>query len=728
MPIKWGGYKSTPTQSARLGIEWTVSGNPASGSVTVTVQYHLEHTQSVNQTQTINRTGTWTGAVPIAARQGRVSTATYTMTVPTLYGSAGERHFGAYLSGGYHGLVPSVDVNVPIPARPYLTPNAPPALSSPRSSDTQINVSWTTSYTGADGARPWVGVYLERWDNVRNAHVLVATLPWSTTSYSDRSTIGNRRYVYRIRAYNAAGTSAYTYGPMVVTTPAAPGTPVATKDTTDIVLQWSRNAYDEAAYQVHHATNGVWDAAPLATTAANAWTWTHVDPDPAVTHTYRLRAAHAGLVSPYSAASNVIQLLAAPHAPTGLAPTGTTDAATSVRVEWAHQSVDGTRQTAREIRHRIKGTTAWTTTGKLVSSLEQRTMPSASFNNGTEYEWQVRTWGQHADPSPWSTTASFRASAAPTVAVNLPATVETSSLTVPWGYYHSEGTAQSQWRAGLYDAAGAVLEMRTGYGQGTAVTFAHVLADATTYEVGVEVRNGYGQWSTEDRVGFTVSYPPPPVPSVVATWDSGAGVVIVTVTNPAYGEGEVDTHHNQVYRAINEGAWVLIADDVPPGGTVTDFLPIIGGVNYYRVVAVSELPSTAEAALATVAPGAREKWVWINGGPGFAQVARVHANAKLSAKAGREKVLHHFAGRPDPVEFTGEARSRTGGLSVRVAPNPDGGATAEDIEALADLPAPLCLRDPLGHRWFVSLGDVDTSYEGIVAELSVPFTVVDHRE
>ncbi|MEE6273525.1 fibronectin type III domain-containing protein [Georgenia sp. MJ206] len=733
MAIKWGAFRSTPTQSARLGIDATVSGNPASGSVTVTVRYYLEHTQAVAQSQTINRTGTITGAVPINAARGVVSTGAYTVTVPTVYGSAGTRHFGAFLSGHYAGLSPSVDVNVTIPARPYLAPNPPPALSSSRSSDTQINVSWTTAYTGADGARPWTGVYLERWDNVRDGHVVVATLPWSTSSYSDRSTVGNRRYVYRIRAYNAAGTSAYTYGSMVVTTPAAPGTPEATKDTTDVVLQWSRNAYPEAVYQVHHAADGVWDAAPLVTTAANAWTWTHVDPDPAVTHTYRVRASHAGLLSPYSAASNVIQLLAAPLAPTNLAPTGTIDSTGSEVLSWRHQSVDGTSQTAYELERRLKGTTSWTTTGKTTSSLQQRTALTSWFVNGSEYEWRVRTWGQHATASPWSAIASFRASAKPTASINSPSSAEpvgSSSVTVTWGYYHAEGTAQTQYRARLYDDAGTLLETRTGYSAATEATFSRALGDATTYQVGVEVRNGYNQWSSEDRVTFTVSYPPPPAPQATASWDKGAGVVVVTITNPPYGEGEVDVDHNQLYRAINDGPWVLIAANVPPNGTVSDTTAVVGGVNHYQVAAVSALPSSKTGApvAVPVSAEAADHWVYLNAGPGFSQVVRVRAGAKLDHTPTRKKEVRFYLGRQDGVEYSGRTRGRTGSLSVRLTPDTGGASNEAEITALADMPAPICLRDPLGHRWFVSMGAPHFSHVGATTTLDFDFTVVGFDE
>lgn len=93
-----------------------------------------------------------------------------------------------------------------------------------------------------------------------------------------------------------------------------------------------------------------------------------------------------------------------PETPTNLAPDGATvDASVGVALTWQHN--DRTEQTAYEVLYREVGAGSWSGTGKVASSaaLNQRN----NLVNGTAYEWQVRTWGAHADPSAYSEVVTF---------------------------------------------------------------------------------------------------------------------------------------------------------------------------------------------------------------------------------------------------------------------------------------------------------------------------------
>src|SRR5690606_17765536 len=121
---------------------------------------------------------------------------------------------------------------------------------------------------------------------------------------------------------------------------------------------------------------------------------------------------------------------------------------------------------------------AWTSTGQVSATSQGVTMPGGTFDNGDSYEWQVRTWGLHPDPSNWSATATFVASTPPTSTVTSPTDPwEQAIATAGWTYYDSEGTTQSAWQARL-SSGGLTLEDRNGNGAATSTVFNTRLNDA----------------------------------------------------------------------------------------------------------------------------------------------------------------------------------------------------------------------------------------------------------
>ena len=108
-------------------------------------------------------------------------------------------------------------------------------------------------------------------------------------------------------------------------------------------------------------------------------------------------------------------------------------------------------------------------------------------------------------------------------------------------------------------------------------------------------------------------------------------------------ESTVEALTNDVYRRIGEGEWIRIATAVPTSGVIVDRLPTVAGVNQYKVVAFSDLPSSASSEVAVVEvyePG----WCYLNWGHGFGRVCRLYGNVKLAGKTAREKSLHSYAG------------------------------------------------------------------------------------
>ena len=591
----------------------------------------------------------------------------------------------------------------------YTTPAAPTGAVLTRTSDTSHTVTWANhgAYTATNA--------VERQTDGGSWVTLTTTLAATATSYTDTSTVANHRYAYRVRAIKGALSSAYATTGTLATTPAAPTNVAATKSGANIVVTWTDNATSETGFTIQRSQDGGASGSD-ATVGAGVTTWTHSAPAAGSTWRYQVKATTTtpALSSAY-AQSNTVQLAAPPNAPTGLGPAAVQVAgAASYAVSWHHNPVDSSTQVKRQIRHRVVGDSAWVEDAAVASSAQSGTIAlSPSWSGQTE--WQVRTWGvattggsDGTGASPYSATAVLSTNFPPTATVNVPAngsTVTTSMITVTWGYYDAEASAQAAWMVKLVQS-GAALETQSGTGAATSTTLASTLADGATYQVQVQVRDGAGLWSTADASEFTVAYALPPTPTLVASWNPDSATVAVQIINPAPGSGEVATDHNDLYRSIDSGPFELIATGVPVNTIVTDWSPTVAGTNTYRAAAVSALPSSVSSSDMGLVTSSDS--VWISGGPGFAQVCRARYDLVIDNSGGlADKVLQQFAGRDEPVEFAGTATTRKLSLEATIPPGRSDVAGDEDWIALAELPGPHLWRDPTGRRVVVSISQVD---------------------
>ena len=718
LTIQWGSWSNN--DRLRAGIELTMSPSTVTSSttsVTITAKVYLQTryassesgsgtTWSVSSAVTASGSTDWSlGAM------GTQLMGTASQSYATSYSSSSAlQATGRVFSNiAYPGTEAAATAYLTIPKRPVSVPAAPSSVSASRVSDTQHTISWTRNAT-TDA--PYSSLGVERWDNVSGVYSLRATLSGAATSWSDTGTIADREYRWRVYASNDAGVSSRAFSGNLKTTPKASGTPTATKTSSgDITVAWSGNSAIADGIEVWHASGGVWDGAALATLSGTATTYSHTSPSSSAAHSYRTRAKTTtpALTGAYSATSNTVALLAAPNAPTNLSPNGSVrDAALPVTLTWQHNPVDTTAQTKYEVQYRTNGG-AWTSTGTVTSSTTSRTITAGTWANGSTIEWQVRTWGGHADPSPWSATASFTTSATPTAAPNSPdaSTPHTSStVSASWGYYQSDGLVQAAWQARLKDGAGAVLETRSGSGAATSTTFTRSVADATTYKWDVRVQSSAGLWSDWAEATFAVAYATPPAPILSLLWMPDTGAVAATVDVAAPGAGEVAAVSVSLWRESVAG-WVLVAADVAPGSSVTDYIPPLGALVAYKATAYSATPSAIDSAVTQImTDGAQHAFV--NGGAGFSQLVRLLANVVVSVEDGlADKTLHQFAGRTRPVEFAGEATSLVLGVAAdlfgpMVSPALDQ-STLTEVRDLARVPGPHCFRSPDGERYFVSM-------------------------
>lgn len=751
MAISWGSeVKNSSGNGMRLGYEFSQSPSSVgagTSSVTVTLRIYFWSRASISDsTNSLSITGnfSWSGDVSIShgGRGGTTLVRTLTRTVSPSYSGTTKSSFSASISGinAISGTA-RVSGTHTTAKRPVSLPDAPTGATVTRDSDTRQYLAWTrTDPTTA--SKPYEAQELQRWDRASDVYRTIANLSGGAANYTDSSTKSDTQYRYRIRAKNSAGASDWAYTDYMATSPAPPTSVRAQKSSGDIRVTWTNTPGARiTGVEIWLVQDGVLGSAVHVLLPGNPTSWTHTAPDPTKTWAYRLKTqtgadandAAPNLYSALSVPSNTVQLLTNPAAPSRLSPGSTAlDAVEDIAFTWQHNDVDSTDQTAYELRYRKLGTSTWTTTGKVTSPVSERLIPADTFTNGDVIEWQVRTWGEYAvEPSysPWSATAVITFSARPAATILSPGPeVISSRVAAEWAFFDEEDSTQTAYRVRLEDELGTVVYSNTVNGSATSTTLPVIVADGATYTFYLSVRDGDGVWSVEASQVFVVDYADPVSPIIEPTWDVELGAVVVLIEHPEPGPEEVAASSCKVWRSDGNSDWVLIADDVPPSTAVTDYLPALDTVNYYRVTTVSDLPSSIDSPAIPVVTKS-EGWIYLNGDSqvsgSFSTVARVRYNPSVSTESSRDRVRHHFAGRSRPVEFTGEAENLKINLSAELL---DDGASKEDMEALAKFPPPLCYRDGTGRRVFVSVDNVSISNKAGWHTVSLTLEQIDHHE
>lgn len=465
---------------------------------------------------------------------------TKSISITGTMGATGTSTFG---KGG------SAKITATLP-RLVLAPTAPAWGSTTYANSSSIKISWTNK---ASARGPYSNIEVQRWSSTNKKWVAQAKLSGTATSYTGRGLPANAEVRYRIRARGIGGTSGWVQGGTLGTTPAAASSLKATKSGQNIALSWKDNAAPTArtrrVYIDDSPDGGSW--VRVGEVGGSATSWTHSKPDPSKTHKYRVwtRIVSGGidLTSTASAVSNTVQLQAPPNQPTRVRPRSSEViiAGDPVTVEWVHNPVDTTAQTAAEVKWRpAPGTTTTTVTGK---SSRLTVTPDLEGASRHEFGWNVRTKGDHPDWSPIAYGDGILISTPPSVVVQDPVdggSLDVSRVTVVWGYEPNGDEpqlAQADWRVTLYqdDADGeeVQLEQQEGSGTTSAVTLDARLANETEYRVTVQVANGDGLWSALDEATFTTDFPTPPPLEVTPEWSREDGSVSVMLSEVSEDSG-----------------------------------------------------------------------------------------------------------------------------------------------------------------------------------------------
>ena len=217
------------------------------------------------------------------------------------------------------------------------TLKSPTSLTATAVSSSQISLTWT------DNSASETGYKIEQ-SPVDNLHYTqVGTVGPNGTSYSATGLSEATKYYYRVRAYNAIATSAYSSEKNATTfsnIPAAPsGLRITSVTSGSVILAWTDNSNNETGFKIQRKQGATGTYTQIGTPGANATTYT--DNDTALLdgtqYYYKVSATNSAGDSPFSNEVNGITTL---KSPTSL--TATAVSSSQINLTWTDNSASET--------------------------------------------------------------------------------------------------------------------------------------------------------------------------------------------------------------------------------------------------------------------------------------------------------------------------------------------------------------------------------------------------
>ena len=180
-------------------------------------------------------------------------------------------------------------------------PNTPVAPSNLAATPgyKKVNLAWSDNAGNEDGFK------VERRLDTEAGFAQIAALPANTVAFADSGLGVSLKYIYRIRAFNAGGNSAFTAEAAATTLPDTPVNLAATAvSNTKINLAWSDSPNAEDGFKIERKTGAAGTFAEIATVAANVKAYADSNLSAVTDYFYRVRAFNAGGHSGYSNEAN----------------------------------------------------------------------------------------------------------------------------------------------------------------------------------------------------------------------------------------------------------------------------------------------------------------------------------------------------------------------------------------------------------------------------------------
>ncbi|HRD01067.1 MAG TPA: fibronectin type III domain-containing protein [Candidatus Saccharicenans sp.] len=216
-------------------------------------------------------------------------------------------------------------------SRLKLPPIRPGNLRVTSVSQSEASLAWDDLSTIEDG------FIVERKTGSTGSWAQVASLGANVTTYNNSGLSEATSYYYRVKAYNNAGTSAFSNELNVLTTPAAPVNLTAEAvNERKVNLTWQDKSSGEEGFRVERKTSGSnWRT--IATLAANVIIYSDTSVTETTTYTYRVFAFNAsGDSASSNEASVTTPALTVPAAPSALQAIAISYS--QVRLNWTDNS------------------------------------------------------------------------------------------------------------------------------------------------------------------------------------------------------------------------------------------------------------------------------------------------------------------------------------------------------------------------------------------------------
>lgn len=637
----------TVTVPAKTSYNVTYNANGGSGSLTTQKKYY-------NDTLTLYSSG-------------------FTRSYYTLDGWATSASGGvAYSLGGSYTKNAALSLYAHWKVN---APSAPTSVSVTRNSDSSATVTWTR---GAGASITYSRVYIERSTD-GGTWTSLGYVTGTATSYSDTTITANHSYKYRVRAYNSTGYSSYGTSGTIYTTPAAPEFVSGERgqDGTSVILTVGNGGTRNATgFEVQYRADGsdTWaDATVSASSGIPVESITIANMGGSYYFRVRNTRTSPALTSPWTE-SDLIVTITPPNAPTLVNPPsgaviGATGSTQSVTFEWQHNPIDGSAQTAAEMRYRKTTVQTWTT----VTTTTAQTK-AVTLDEGYSYVWQARTKGAADDFGPWSNTQSFDVYNPPTVTITEPSgtligmpLAYTVSYLDEYGTFASGAIAIKLNGSTLYSEPLPATHTEIGAASpitGEITTNEFLPSSGNTYTLEVNVRSSDTLTASATK-SMPVSMGEPYHGTLAVQNDPDTGYASLTVGWDT-SSGSVAATYATVYRVTDEGR-VLIADDLQDGAGILDKYAPLNTPYYYEIV--THAASTAIAVEDVTNEVETLRWFVYWG----ENVAWAEWNPAGSYTLSRpEKTRVHYVGREYPVSYDGTALDEAHNMTFTWWENHDG--------------------------------------------------------
>ncbi len=347
-------------------------------------------------------------------------------------------------------------------------PASPTNVVAGATSPTSITLSWqdvATDETGYEVERATAG----------GTFVRVSVLGPNSVSYTADNLTENTAYSFRVRAVNAAGSSAYSNTATVSTPyslPAAPTSLVAgATSPNSITLVWQDVAINETGYQVERSTAGG-SFSLIASLPVNSNSFTNPSLAENTVYAFRVRAINPAGGSPYSNTATVTTPYSLPAAPTSLVAGATSP--NSITLVWQDVAIN-------ETGYQVERSTAGGSFSLIASvPANSSTFSATGLTENTGYVFRIRATNP-AGASPYSNTATavtpYSLPAAPGSLTG--AATSPNSLTLAWqdvainetGYQLERSTAGGSFSLIASLPANSIAFSGTGLAENTVYAF-----------------------------------------------------------------------------------------------------------------------------------------------------------------------------------------------------------------------------------------------------------------